>query len=61
MIGRVAQAPVYDDGVRKFWPARRFTFWVEAGPRHDSIAPTASELEPIVRASRTVPPPRHGS
>jgi hypothetical protein len=55
MIGRVVEAPIYDDGVRKFWPARRFIFWVEAGPRGDSIAPTARELEPIVRASRTVP------
>jgi hypothetical protein len=57
LVGRVAAAAVYDDGVRTFWPARGFIFWVAPGPRGDSTAPTASELEPIVRASRTVSPP----
>ncbi len=54
LVGRVAEVPVYDDGVRKFWPAGGFIFWVAPGPRGDSIAPTASELEPIVRASRAI-------
>ena len=57
LVRRVAKAPVYDDGVRKFWPARGFIFWVEAGPRKDSIAPTARELEPLIRASRRLRPP----
>lgn len=60
LAGRVAGAPVYDDGVRKFWPARGFVIWLAAGPRGDSIAPRASELASIIRASRTIPPPRPG-
>jgi hypothetical protein len=58
LLFRVAEAPVYGDGVRKFWPAGGFILWVAAGPRGDSIAPTARELAPLVRASRTLPSPR---
>jgi hypothetical protein len=61
LVGRFAEAPVYDDGVRKFWPAGGFLFWVAAGPRGDSIAPTARELAPIILASRTVAPPGQAS
>jgi hypothetical protein len=57
LIGRVAGAPVYDDGVRRFWPARGFVIWVAAGPRGDSIAPRVGELAALVRAGRTIPPP----
>ena len=52
LVSRVANAPVYDDGVRKFWPARRFIVWVEAGPGQDSTALAAREFAPLVRASR---------
>jgi hypothetical protein len=61
LVGRFAEVPVYDDGVRKFWPARGFLFWVAAGPRGDSVAPTADELAPIILATRTVAPPEQAS
>ena len=57
LVRHVGKAPVYDDGVRKFWPAQRFIVWVEAGPRQDSTAPAARELEPLIRASRRLAPP----
>ena len=59
-VGRIAGASVYDDGVRRFWPAGRFTVWLAAGPHGDSLAPRVGELAPLVRASRTIPPPRDG-
>jgi hypothetical protein len=51
--------PVYgDDGLWRFWEAQGFIFWVKEGPRGDSIVPSPGELTTLVRASRTVPPPR---
>jgi hypothetical protein len=37
---------VYDDGTRTFWLANGYLFWMEAGPRGDSVAPTPTELAP---------------
>ena len=57
LVARFDGAPVHDDGVRKLWAASGHLFWVEAGPYAESRAPSASELRPLVRASRTLKPP----
>jgi hypothetical protein len=56
-VARVARARVYGDGTRKFWLANGYLFWIEAGPRGDSVAPTPTELAPLIRASRALAPP----
>jgi hypothetical protein len=56
-VAEVAGAKVYDDGTRTFWLANGYLFWIEAGPRGDSVAPTPTELAPLIRASRAVAPP----
>jgi hypothetical protein len=56
-VAEVAGARVYDDGTRKFWLANGYLFWIEAGPRGDSVAPTPTELAPLIHASRAVTPP----
>ena len=56
-VAEVAGAKVYDDGTRTFWLANGYLFWIEAGPRGDSVAPTPTELAPLIHASRAVAPP----
>ena len=56
-VAEVAGAKVYDDFTRTFWLANGYLFWIEAGPRGDSVAPTPTELAPLIRASRAVAPP----
>jgi hypothetical protein len=46
-----------DDGVRTSWSAQGYTFWVESGPGVTEVKPTIPELEPVVAASRRIPPP----
>ena len=57
LVAEIAGEKLYDDGTRTFWKANGFLFWIEAGPRADSVAPTPLQLGPLIRASRSVAPP----
>jgi hypothetical protein len=57
LVAEVAGEELYDDGTRTFWKANGFLFWIEAGPRGDSVAPTPTELAPLIRSSRLSTPP----
>jgi hypothetical protein len=37
--------------------AQEFTFWVAAGAMSTDVKPSFDELEPVVEASRRIPPP----
>ena len=56
-VGSVEGVEVYDDRVRRWWVGEGFTIWLEAGPNANSQLPSLTEMEPLVRASRTVPLP----
>jgi hypothetical protein len=47
-----------DDDLWRFWEAQSFIFWVKEGPSGASIVPSPAELESLVEASRTTPPPQ---
>lgn len=50
--------PVYgDEQLWRFWVAQGFVFWVNEGPRADSIAPSPIELRGVLEASEVLPPP----
>lgn len=50
--------PIYgDDDLWRFWEAQGFIFWIQEGPRGDSVVPSPMELAKLVEASRIVPPP----
>jgi hypothetical protein len=57
LVAQVAGTKVYDDGTRRFWRANAYLIWIEAGSRDDAVAPTPTELAPLIRASRAIPPP----
>jgi len=46
-----------DENLWRFWQAQGFVFWVQAGPRSDSMAPAPAELRELLRASKTLAPP----
>jgi hypothetical protein len=57
ILRRVNGVPIYTDGLRVAWRTRSATFWIEAGPTEESLAPRPSELGSLVRASKTVASP----
>lgn len=57
-LGAVASTPVYGDKrVWRFWSAQGFVFWTTAGPSAADGPLSLTALEPLVRASKEVPPP----
>jgi hypothetical protein len=48
-----------DDDLWRFWEAQGFVFWVQEGPRADSVVPSPAELGRLLEASATErAPPR---
>jgi hypothetical protein len=47
-----------DERVWRWWVGEGFTIWLQAGPAKDSRLPSLTEMESLVRASKTVPRPR---
>ena len=70
-IATVAGTPVYGDGRRRtvdenglpardvwrIWTAQGFIFWVFTGPSTADVPLTFAALEPLIAASRAIPPP----
>jgi hypothetical protein len=57
-LSTVERADVYGDRrLWRFWAAQGFIFWVQAGPMATSVAPWPTELGPLIRPSRSIPPP----
>jgi hypothetical protein len=57
-LGVVEGVQVYgDESVWRWWVAEGFTIWLQAGPTKDSRLPSLTEMESLVRASKTVPRP----
>lgn len=46
-----------DDELWRFWDAQGSVFWVQEGPRGESIIPSPDELRGLIEAARTIPPP----
>jgi hypothetical protein len=44
----------------RYWQAQGYTFWLSAGPLMTSRSPDPCELEALVQASRSMPPPSAG-
>lgn len=53
----VGDSEPVDDGVRTSWSSQGYTFWVESGSGVTEVKPTIAELQPVVAASRRIPPP----
>ena len=59
LLGRRAGVRVYGDGALwRLWSAQGFVFWLQAGPLATSRLPDLDDLEPLVRASMELSPPR---
>ena len=57
-FGRVDGVQVYgDESVWRWWMGKSLTIWLQAGPTKDSPLPSLTEMESLVRASKTVPAP----
>lgn len=58
-LDTVADKKVYgDERLWRLWGAQGFVFWVKAGPTEDDRVPSPRELEPLIRASGDIAPPR---
>jgi hypothetical protein len=59
-LGTVDGVEVYgDERLWRWWVvAEEFVVWLQAGPHMDSQLPSLEEMDSLVRASETVPPPR---
>ena len=58
VLGRRAGVRVYgDEDLWRWWVARGFVLWLQAGPYETSEAPDLDELGLLIRASRELPPP----
>jgi hypothetical protein len=58
VLGTVAAVEVYGDAnLWRWWVANGFVVWLQAGPYGDSRPPPLQEMEPLIRASKAVPPP----
>jgi hypothetical protein len=59
LLGRREGARVYgDEDLWRWWGAQGFVFWLHAGPFADSRVPDLDELGFLIRASKSLPPPR---
>lgn len=70
-LGTVAGTRVYGDGEPwtvdedglptaagwRFWSAQGFIFWTTAGPSESDVPLSMTALEPLIEASKEVPPP----
>jgi hypothetical protein len=57
-LGVVEGVEVYgDESLWRWWVAEGFVIWLQAGPTADSRLPSLTEMESLVRASKTVPRP----
>jgi hypothetical protein len=70
-LGTVAGTPVYGDGEPwtvdddglptaagwRIWSAQGFIFWTTAGPSAADIPLSFTALEPLIEASKAIPPP----
>jgi hypothetical protein len=54
IIRRIGGVRIFGDNVRLAWRAQGATVWIEAGPTEDSLAPKASDLRRLVRASKAI-------
>jgi hypothetical protein len=58
-LGTVEGVEVYgDEGLWRWWPGEGFVVWLQAGPHSNSQIPSLDEMDSLVSASKTVPPPR---
>lgn len=57
-LGTVEGVEVYgDENVWRWWLSEGLTLWLQAGPTEDSRLPPLEEMDSLVRASKTAPPP----
>jgi hypothetical protein len=59
LLGRIDGSPVWGGEDWRWWVAQDHIFWVSVGPQGLSRAPAPnkSELGPLIRASKALPPP----